>query len=55
MARRAKSLRLGVFLNSRHVGHLNQEASGAIDFRYAAEWLAWDSTLPSSRRQSLPA
>jgi serine/threonine-protein kinase HipA len=48
MARHPKAVRLGVFLNSRHVGHLNQESSGAVDFRYAPEWLAWDSTLPVS-------
>jgi serine/threonine-protein kinase HipA len=48
MARRSKTLRLGVFLNSRHVGHLTQDASGAVDFRYAPDWLTWDSTLPVS-------
>ena len=48
MARRPKTLRLGVFLNSRHVGYLTEETSGAVDFRYVPEWLAWDSTLPVS-------
>jgi serine/threonine-protein kinase HipA len=48
MARRRKSGRLNVFLNSRLVGTLNREASGAIDFRYADAWLAWDYRLPVS-------
>lgn len=48
MARRRRSVRLGVFLNSRHVGHLTREASGAVDFRYAPAWLAWDRTLAVS-------
>lgn len=48
MARQPKSLRLGVFLNSRHVGNLNQEASGAVDFRYAPDWLGWKNNLPVS-------
>lgn len=48
MPRRRQHRRLGVFLNSRHVGSLNREASGAIDFRYAPAWLAWEHTLPVS-------
>ena len=48
MARKRKNVRLGVYLNSRHVGWLTQETSGAIDFRYAPEWLAWDQTMPIS-------
>ena len=48
MGRRRKSGRLNVFLNCRFVGELNREASGAIDFRYAPEWLAWEHTLPVS-------
>jgi serine/threonine-protein kinase HipA len=39
---------LNVFLNSRHVGQLNRQTSGAIDFRYDPDWLAWDRTLPVS-------
>ncbi|EQD79717.1 hypothetical protein B1B_00062, partial [mine drainage metagenome] len=42
MARRRKSGRLNVFLNSRLVGALNREASGAIDFRYEPDWLVWE-------------
>lgn len=48
MARRRKSGRLHVFLNSRLVGQLNHEASGAIDFRYDPTWLAWEHTMPVS-------
>ena len=48
MPRRRKSGRLNVFLNSRLVGRLNREASGAIDFRYDQTWLAWEHTLPVS-------
>lgn len=48
MARRRKSGKLNVFLNSRFVGELNRESSGAIDFRYAPEWLNWDHRLPVS-------
>jgi serine/threonine-protein kinase HipA len=46
--RRRKSERLNVFLNSRLVGSLTREASGAVDFRYDPTWLAWDHTMPAS-------
>ena len=48
MARKRSSLRLGIFLNSRRVGYLTQEASGAVDFRYASEWLEWQNTFAIS-------
>ena len=48
MARRARHAPLNVFLNSRLVGRLRQEASGAIDFTYDAEWLAWAPAIPVS-------
>jgi serine/threonine-protein kinase HipA len=48
VARRRKSERLNVFLNSRLVGQLNRESSGAIDFRYAPSWLGWENTMPVS-------
>lgn len=48
MARRRKSGQLNVFLNSRLVGQLNREASGAVDFLYDPAWLAWQHTLPVS-------
>ena len=38
MPRRRKSGRLSVFLNSRVVGQLTREASGAVDFRYDPAW-----------------
>ena len=48
MARRRKPGRLHVFLNSRLVGQLNHEVSGAIDFHYDPTWLAWEHTMPVS-------
>ena len=42
------SRRLNVFLNSRLVGSLNREPSGAIDFRYDPAWLGWEHSLPIS-------
>lgn len=48
MARARNSGRLNVFLNGRLVGRLSREASGAIDFRYDSEWLAWEHTMPVS-------
>jgi len=45
---RLRASRLNVFLNSRHVGQLNRESSGAIDFRYEPTWLGWEHTLPVS-------
>ncbi len=42
------SRRLNVFLNSRLVGRLTRESSGAIDFRYDTDWLGWEHTLPIS-------
>lgn len=48
MARKRIRIPLNVFLNSRLVGRLKREASGAIDFQYAAAWLAWEHTLPVS-------
>jgi serine/threonine-protein kinase HipA len=43
-----KARRLNVFLNSRFVGLLTQESSGAIEFRYDRDWLDWPNTLPLS-------
>ena len=39
---------LNVFLNSRLVGQLRREKSGAISFRYDRSWLEWGSVLPVS-------
>jgi serine/threonine-protein kinase HipA len=48
MARRRRHIPLNVFLNSRLVGRLNREASGAIDFQYDPSWLGWEHVLPVS-------
>lgn len=47
MARRRRAP-LSVLLNGRRVGTLNRQSSGAIDFAYDAEWLAWEHALPVS-------
>jgi len=48
VARRSRSSTLTVYLNGRLVGRLSRNATGAIDFQYAPEWLAWEHTLPIS-------
>lgn len=48
MVRRPTHVPLNVFLNGRHVGVLRREPSGAIDFRYAREWLDWAGAMPVS-------
>jgi serine/threonine-protein kinase HipA len=48
MARPRQHIPLNVFLNSRLVGRLNRQSSGAIDFRYDPSWLAWEHALPVS-------
>ncbi|MBR0755657.1 type II toxin-antitoxin system HipA family toxin [Bradyrhizobium jicamae] len=48
MARPRAHPPLNVFVNGRLAGVLNRESSGAIDFRYDAQWLAWNSTFPIS-------
>lgn len=48
MARRRAHVPLNVFLNSRHVGVLRREATGAIDFQYGRGWLDWRGTFPVS-------
>lgn len=48
MARRARYEPLNVFLNSRLVGQLRREASGAISFQYDRSWLDWLPALPVS-------
>jgi len=48
MARRRRSSSLKVLLNGRQLGSLNRAANGAVDFRYAREWLDWDHALPVS-------
>lgn len=48
MPRHRTRIPLNVFLNSRLVGQLRREASGAIEFRYDPTWLAWEHALPVS-------
>jgi len=48
MPRRARYQPLNVFLNSRLVGQLRRETSGAISFRYGQSWLDRDSAVPVS-------
>jgi serine/threonine-protein kinase HipA len=48
MPRTRRHIPLNVFLNSRLVGRLNRQASGAIDFRYDGSWLDWEHALPVS-------
>jgi serine/threonine-protein kinase HipA len=48
MARRRRYDPLNVYLNSRLVGQLRREPSGAIEFQYDAGWLTWPNTLSVS-------
>src|ERR1700719_2868767 len=48
MPRRVRNEPLNVFLNSRLVGELRREASGAISFQYEESWVEWPSALPVS-------
>lgn len=45
---RARYEPLNVFLNSRLVGQLRRETSGAISFAYDSSWLGWEFVLPIS-------
>lgn len=48
MSRKKKNPPLRVVLNGRDVGRLSRASSGAIDFQYAEEWLAWEDAIPVS-------
>jgi len=48
MARTRKNPPLNVLLNGREVGLLSRASSGAIDFKYARDWLAWENAIPVS-------
>jgi serine/threonine-protein kinase HipA len=48
MARKPAHAPLDVYLNGRLIGRLRREPSGAVEFRYAAEWLAWENAIPVS-------
>ncbi len=48
MARRRQHAPLRVLLNNFLVGHLNKQASGAIEFRYDHDWLDRENAIPVS-------
>jgi serine/threonine-protein kinase HipA len=48
MVRTKKNPPLRVLLNGRDVGLLTRASSGAIDFKYAREWLDWEDAIPVS-------
>ena len=48
MPRKSARVPLEVWLNGRRVGQLRRATSGAIDFRYAPEWLDWEHAFPVS-------
>ncbi len=48
MPRRTRYEPLNVFLNSRLVGQLRRETSGAISFQYDESWIQWPSAFPVS-------
>ena len=45
---RARHEPLNVFLNSRLVGQLRRDVSGAISFKYDRSWLEWEFVMPVS-------
>ena len=45
---RARYESLNVFLNSRLVGRLRRDISGAISFQYDPSWLEWEFVMPVS-------
>lgn len=45
---RARYEPLNVYLNSRRVGQLRRDISGAISFQYDPSWLDWESVMPVS-------
>ncbi len=48
MPRKRTRIPLNVYLNSRLVGRLRRQASGATDFQYDPDWLAWEHAIPVS-------
>jgi serine/threonine-protein kinase HipA len=48
MALARSRIPLNVFINSRLVGQLRKQSSGAIDFRYDDSWLRWRHVFPIS-------
>jgi serine/threonine-protein kinase HipA len=48
MPRKRTRIPLNAYLNSRLVGHLRRQASGAVDFQYDPSWLGWEHAIPAS-------
>ncbi len=48
MPRRPRYEPLNTFLNSRMVGQLRREPSGAISFQYDHSWIEWTQAIPVS-------
>ena len=48
MGRKRTYAPLNVFLNTRLLGQLNREKSGAIRFQYDQDWLDWEHAIPVS-------
>src|SRR5215469_16619031 len=48
MPRRSRYEPLNTFLNSRLVGQLRRESSGAISFNYDRSWIEWPQDIPVS-------
>jgi len=48
VGRRRTYASLDVYLNSQLLGQLNREKSGAIRFKYDAEWINWEPAIPVS-------
>lgn len=48
MPRRSRYEPLNTFLNSRLVGQLRRESSGAISFQYDRSWIEWPAAIPVS-------
>ena len=48
MGRKRTYAPLNVFLNTKLLGQLNREKSGAIRFQYNAKWLEWEHAIPVS-------
>lgn len=48
MGRKRSYTPLNVFLNARLLGQLKREKSGAIRFKYDADWINWEHAVPVS-------
>ncbi|WJS05661.1 type II toxin-antitoxin system HipA family toxin [Roseibium aggregatum] len=48
MGRRRSYHPLSVFMNTRYVGTLTRESTGAISFAYDKSWLDWENAMPVS-------